>query len=286
MNKEDYRNIIIKNIQLQNKDTISYGYTYLNENAIKQLQNFIITNYKKRSLYRYTSLEELEREKNCLLNDTLFLTSLNIQNDPFEFSFDSNSDIFDSWKEIGINKEITEIFRKVDQEFNKSEDYQKNEYAIKCFCESFNNLLLWSYYANGHAGICIEYDMYEMFNKFKHHLIPVVYQDELPKRTAMIPETNQNSLIRLTTKATCWKHEDEWRVAELIGDSQWYKNNKIGKSFDCPKAKAIYLGCKIKESDEREILNLCKEKNITLYKMSTSKHKYALEKNMIYKGEN
>ena len=56
--------------------------------------------------------------------------------------------------------------------------------GVACFSESPRNMLLWSYYAEGHAGVAIRFNTgVSVLAQISHHVIPVRvgYQDDFPK---------------------------------------------------------------------------------------------------------
>lgn len=49
---------------------------------------------------------------------------------------------------------------------------------MTCMTETYDNILMWSHYANSHKGICIEYDVKKLLtqkNAFNYYIYPVIY---------------------------------------------------------------------------------------------------------------
>jgi hypothetical protein len=110
--------------------------------------------------------------------------------------------------------------------------------GVVCFSERNENLLMWSHYATGGSGFCLEFDTgHEVFEKS----IKVKYSDAPPVLDAL-------SILRSThlnedpvwindmycTKPKDWSYEQEWRVI----------HQNRGTVYHYPKEslRAIYFG--------------------------------------------
>jgi hypothetical protein len=87
--------------------------------------------------------------------------------------------------------------------------------GIACFAKDPANMLLWSYYAEGHSGIAVS------FNMRREHLaalgrqfmpIEVQYADNFPVVNYYKVKTHEFLRTLFGTKSFAWKHEEEWRV--------------------------------------------------------------------------
>lgn len=99
--------------------------------------------------------------------------------------------------------------------------------------DSFDAVLLWSHYAQGHAGLCLEFDTnYHPFSKAQ----PICYVKELPKLSTLdvLLEMEQtlNRLIRIKSKA--WQYEREWRIP--------WSQGKTLVEYDPRALKTVYFG--------------------------------------------
>ena len=96
-----------------------------------------------------------------------------------------------------------ELRNNIQEELNKS--------GIFCLSVENDNILLWSYYAQNHKGLCIEFSILEDADFFvKHKLLKVNYDDDYPiidffRHRDSIPKA-------ILHKAKCWEHEREWRM--------------------------------------------------------------------------
>lgn len=118
----------------------------------------------------------------------------------------------------------------------KEKAYSK---GVCCFSEVFDDLLMWSYYADGHKGICLEFDTtYDPFTKVHK----VNYVTEIPAIDANIffdQKMDLSGVVEafLATKYFDWNHEHEWRVI--------HDNNNQTFGYKTNALTGIYFGSKI-----------------------------------------
>lgn len=125
-------------------------------------------------IYKYVSFQE--HHIRSLLTDELYFSSPDAFNDPYEPFM-----LFEGDKRFGETL-------KADLENS----------AITCFSRSNNNFTLWSYYANGMKGICIEYDTKELLSSLTADFIArwlytfdVNYLEETKDSFGKIPVVDQ-----------------------------------------------------------------------------------------------
>jgi hypothetical protein len=169
---------------------------------------------------------------------------------------------------------------------------------ISCFCRDVNNLLMWSHYANGLRGFCIEFDCDALLHGKgdRASIIDVVYQDAPPIFDASVYAVAEDQvayhedalhdpsskpyfddyvcaineaqqLIRklycsmLATKPTAWKYEDESR---LIFHSSASQDIHASFKYSDHAVKAIIFGEKMPQSDRDSIMNILKESRLAI----------------------
>lgn len=158
-------------------------------------------------------------------------------------------------------------------------------FAICCFSEASDNVLMWSHYGNKHTGFCVEYD----FSRCKDldaliRLFPVQYTNERPSiptdlfdlsdikniKVAIGNKVIPDLMMLLLTKSRIWEYENEWRI---IGDQA---NLKDGHIQDLPIESGIYLGANISSINAERITRIARDKRINLYKYHIDNEKYKL----------
>lgn len=255
--------------------------TYLD--LAENLLGYLLSTLKLKSLYKYWSFEKWNRDKSLLQEDKLYLPTMDVLNDPFEFAMAFN---YDDFIETVIEKhslqnktkdELSNMFRDKFEDIINQINNTKQKMGVRCFSETNDNLLMWAHYADSHKGYCVEYSSIDLFNQFQTALVPVVYKIDYPKVGYFNDSLGvyENAMSRIATKSIVWEYENEWRVVRMIHE----EGDKIAKSIP---PKAIILGCNTKEQYEKEALELCKGKSISLYKMKCSPTSYKLIPDIIY----
>ncbi len=183
-------------------------------------------------LYRYSPDRQWAQE--TIAKRELYLSSPNDFNDPFDCQirchFSGNPD------EAGrITKDILAGSKKMrskppkkrfqtfsravkaakegilfrpDQLEDRLRERMSND-GITCFCEDPLSILMWSYYAEKHTGICLEFDT--ELGSWIGAARQVQYAEEYPE-LSFVGQDWLRTLTRLIlTKAKAWEHEKEWR---------------------------------------------------------------------------
>ena len=139
--------------------------------------------------------------------------------------------------------------------------------GVCCFSKTFDNLLMWSHYANNHSGICIGfkfgYDIKDFF------LYPVNYVNIFPNTDYLInPETAL--LDWVLTKSEVWSYELEIRAVSFE------KNGIVTIVPDT--ISEIYFGSKVNATKKNEILKIIAEnkRSINVYQMKMLDDKFKL----------
>lgn len=177
--------------------------------------------------------------------------NLRIINKPYEFTKEFKESVINDMKEYSHN-------------FMENIRHGMQLRGVLCLCESFKEILMWSYYGGDHKGFCIEYDISEEWQKKDIAFKKVKYSDEIPKLDVN-EYSNFDELY--IAKADCWKHEKEWRS---ICSSSGLQH--------APEVIGIYFGAKMAEDDKKYIKDfLSKHKNIKYYSMKMKSGIYNLK---------
>ena len=162
-------------------------------------------------------------------------------------------------------------------------------FGVFSLSEINDNQPMWSSYAKNYEGYCIEYDIEKFLKenpKYNNDLQEVYYSDKRENDPIKIilkvfydsiytslqvdhkKYDIKDSLIKLvTTKAKSWSYQREWR---LLG--------KANQNDICIPIKGVYIGMNMKSRNKTIILNIAKEKSLTVYEQyldyKTSKIKF------------
>ena len=153
---------------------------------------------------------------------------------------------------------------------------EREKYKLSCFSEKYNEVLMWSHYANKHQGICIGFNFPIKYEE-KFMLCHVKYLDKI------LPIDGKADLLRvilywLTTKSIRWNYENEIRAISV--------NSKEIIEFDKIFVKEIIFGCKVSNHKIRHLLTEIKNfgynlTNIRLKKMEIDKESFLLKEKTI-----
>lgn len=228
-----------------------------------------------RYLYKFRSLDYLE--------DILINSHLKFSN-PLEFN-----DPFDNQLPIKVSLQKTsEIVRYVDlyhyklpeqvkgliiNRITNSPSYYEGVFrdsiknsivskGICCFCSTPEEITLWSYYADGHKGVCLKFDVLKDPVFFSIPLT-MVYQKEYALYNYCV---NQDEILNtlLKTKALCWQHEKEVRIVKKA--PFFYKFNKESLS-------EIIFGCRCSQETISKTMSLVKNIGYSRTRFSKSRVK-------------
>ena len=162
-------------------------------------------------------------------------------------------------KQIGIFQRITEA--------------EGEKLGILCLSEKRDDILMWSHYANGHTGFCLEFDR-EGFVSW-NFCEPIQYRKAYPTCRQFIDKIESKTLhqIFLLRKSEHWKYEKEWRV--IINCE-----NPANRTLKFPEEllTGVILGCQMPKAYEDVILRwCCRRKNrLRLYRAVKKENQYGL----------
>ncbi len=232
---------------------------------------------------KFNDFSLTERERFILVNNIVELKRISVKNE------DISSDLLYSIFERYLN--IIKLYR----------NYESAS-RISCFTTKKDNMLMWSHYANGHRGFCIEYSS-KFDTSFDYvdwclKLFPVIYSDKMEDFTDdfvdnYFRDSLNDSYIKnlyykvLLSKDIKWCYENEFRLIKFLDlkdpiEKEAY-NSGIGIKFETFPIKSVYLGYKMENEQKDYIINLIKEKNkykeknIDVYQMVLRKDGYGVE---------
>lgn len=211
-----------------------------------------------------------------LRNDELWLSSPKSFNDPFDACYNIDYKKFARasydymvQREYGRNPQKIvnraaqeELLEKFESDMqNCISDLLERAYTT-CFSEKENLLSspMWGHYADCHRGFCVEY---EFSSLRKYEIFPVYYTKEYPILAGSIKNAREMSLEWIYNKSTDWAYEKEWRIYATA----FMPVNQLGLLIKVDKPNAVYLGCMANDRLKNDIIKICKDKKIDLFKM-------------------
>ncbi len=234
-------------------------------------------------LYKYMPLR-MEFFENFLLR----CTPKSCLNDPFEAlpSIEYWEQFFEKTSCCGEGQFATfkEKFLKDNYENDFGLDVFK-EHGIISFSETYDNLLMWSHYADNHSGVVIGFDGTNEWFKTLHR---VRYRKE---RNTKLMDLNDPYLY----KSDEWSYEKEHRLVVKLSsttlqvDSSWnaveQSANLSHKDILCfekapiESIKSIYVGCKVDNISLNKIVEYFNSHNlsdVSVFKSKIDKYNFKL----------
>ncbi len=261
-------------------------------NTIDQSQELGTVLFKYRSMATPT---ERGYTLDIFNNHQLYCCAPVLFNDPFECKAEIS---FDARIEVKNRRAIEQLMKKnpgmpkrearkralmlwKELEQKNGKDFLRwldNDTGVISFSEVNNDILMWSHYAGGHNGLCIEFRCNNDYCiDFFASILRVHYQKNLPSINFYTTPEEEKLKAFILTKSDHWSYEKEWRI--IIPDNTKY--------IPLPPRviSAIYFGCKISEENRNEILRcvgLTSEySNIRLFQAKQLSSAYGLDFELI-----
>jgi len=222
--------------------------------------------YKYRSNY-YLDLKLLSRNK-------IYTPNKHQLNDPFEGIVTAK--IYDDYKQLEHILSPTEYERKINL-INKLY-IQIGYIGIYSMSKTFQNELLWSYYANSHKGFCIEYESCEMILETSKSIIfPKIIEIDYKIDPPIYSLEGMDNIdydrfltLLIGTKSFPWKHEEEIRLLFNENGEQEISNTSI---------KSIIFGACASNEDINNTMKIMSN-NLQYYKMEIANEYKLIKKEL------
>jgi DUF2971 family protein len=137
-------------------------------------------------------------------------------------------------------------------------DHMSTRVGILSFAERYDNLLMWSHYADSHKGLCIEFD--RTVEPLHSSAMRVQYSHDYPEVDFFRVEEarerggpDAESVFKdfankaYFTKSPDWQYEAEWRVADPL-------RGRGMRQFPPEAITRVFLGCRLKIEDRERVL--------------------------------
>lgn len=161
----------------------------------------------------------------------------------------------------------------VKKESNESLQNWDRILGLFSLSETYDNILMWSHYANNHSGFVVGFNTEKLCNDYGFgYTEPIVYQDNFP-----IPNSSDDSTKRFHKKffhkSKVWEYEKEWRI------SLNHIQNRVVK-LNPNVINQIVIGCKMNEENIDAITTMSKKylgELIPIYKTKMSLENFELD---------
>jgi hypothetical protein len=242
---------------------------------------------------------EDKRLKRIFTHDELYFVSPLKLNDPFDcmtlFTFEGSDKAdfekffygmvrhkFPNFSEKETKKEVDSLIQKKlykdphrrNVQIETWPDSLLSEIAklgILCLSMKRDDILMWSHYADGHTGFCLEFAKEGL--KSWNFCAPIRYRKSYPTFKEFANYPRELHRLFLLRKSEHWKHEKEWRV---IANCEIPRNRY--QRFPDHLLTGVILGCLMPEKNIDMVRRWAKSRKIPpkLYKSNKKESEYGL----------
>lgn len=248
------------------------------------------------TLYKFRNWTN-EYHKAVLKKNELYLAPPSSFNDPFDckiFAQFTNlskedlenytknllakSGINPSHKEYIINK-ISEDPAKHQKEFEIISSKNNDDFlGVLSLCKHWDNILMWSHYGDMHSGYCIGLDKSKLNAHYKFSGSGFVNypSDKNYPKIHPIEDGNVDSFTKTVYhKSINWNYEKEYRLTKIKCPEGFTNTDRI-ITFPDNCIKEVIIGLKADFQVEKEIIDICKKKKITVFKAEKVPFKFEI----------
>lgn len=205
------------------------------------------------------NIEQRRRVVSLLRDGELYLPLAKQMNDPFEAA--PHFRISETYDE----KNAADFRRKWNERF-------KSDFPMCCLSSSRRSTLMWSYYSDGHKGICIHFDATkEPFDSALRVNYDLQYPEIFERDGKLNHDLGELSKLMFLTKSEVWDHECEYRLINLpmaeseppLYDQFEWKSPQLAvvpPSF----IVGVTVGACMDDREIEEVKRICNERSIKI----------------------
>ncbi len=188
-------------------------------------------------LYKFMGLTPFERVADALLGRRLYCPAPKQLNDPLEGMLGDHAEGAEAGK--SLDDQLRASFENL---FALDRDLARAR--VCCFSETPASMQMWSYYAGGHKGLCLQVDVSE----FSDQIYKVTYVDDVAFLRSMRP------VEKLQYKHSVWAHEQEHRLILIDQpDRKWLP----------VKINSVLIGASMNQEFFLPIFELCRHLGVS-----------------------
>jgi len=171
---------------------------------------------------------------------------------------------------------------KYQQEFeNINNEFTDKYLGVLSMSTRWNSILMWSHYGDFHKGYCIGFDEERMRNSgYFGKGGNVTYSEKVPQIDPFDEDTKKNSFLQTHYKAKDWEYEQEYRLTKLFFDKP---NEEPVRLIEVPNSfiREVIIGMSISEENKKEIIEICNNRNIPIYKAYKDSFDFEVKRELI-----
>jgi hypothetical protein len=125
---------------------------------------------------------------------------------------------------------------------------------VLCLSENYNDILMWSHYADRHRGFVLQFNTEAFSKNFKpYQLAEVIYPPGRSYPSIKDYNDNNGTNMFLIAKSCQWTYEHEWRILKHIEPEDNPEEEAKVYKFGEGLITGIILGCEMKCQDKKKI---------------------------------
>ena len=153
-------------------------------------------------------------------------------------------------------------------------DFISKTYALACYSEISDNLLMWSHYTDRHRGIVVGFNLKNSFFSQATNLMPVSYRSDRVSATydseGFAFDEHELSIER--TKSLVWSYEREWRQRFRVKDCTKIHNPDgttcLYVSIPSDAIASVTFGVRCRPETEKIVRELKKQPDLQHVRLS------------------
>lgn len=167
-------------------------------------------------LYRYFSFKNISQVREIFRHNELYFPNVYQLNDPFDLKARPSEAKVGNGINSHIHKLKAEFLNSDPIELEKAWELAHSGFiekiGILSMSEKNDDILMWSYYADGHKGFCLKFKISSEM-PFPRPPLKVEYKKSYPLvKWIQGGENYELADTILRTKSDQWQHEAEWRI--------------------------------------------------------------------------
>ena len=126
---------------------------------------------------------------------------------------------------------------------------------------------MWSHYGDNHTGFCIGFHEQKLRESGKFGacgMVDYCDTDDYPFIDPLWENFEEKSLERTHSKSKKWIYEEEYRALKTFTPIPPKINDRL-VNFDNDLVSEIVLGINISKKDKKEIINIARQKSISIF---------------------
>jgi len=260
----------------------------------KMLKYVLDPNDLPEHLYKFRVFGD-PNHKRILTHNELFFPSPRQFNDPFDgtipVSYDegTSEEIINHWiQHLSITRpelspeemktEATKLYesgrfrtpQSIEEIARLTREQVYRNIGVFSLSANYENILLWSHYADKHRGFCVGFDARKLYLfcigylkdlesrslRGKQSIIfrDVTYRRDYPFINAYRIELNERTLTQLLTKSIDWEYEHEYRIV-------WFYGPDMKLIIDNDIVNKVILGCQMDKRGQEEMISVLRKRS-------------------------